>query len=87
MSLTGMDLAELEALKARLTAEAVDVRSVITRCDAELTAVHWSGPDRDRMVDDWRRRDAPFLRRVAEALEQAAKQLGVYIERHRAAVR
>lgn len=78
---SGMDVAQIRNLAARMRAEAADIEATVQRLTARLGSVAWRGPDRERFMSEWEGRHAAALRRVVDGLTQAAEQANEYANR------
>lgn len=78
---TGMDIAQVRALAARMRDEAADIEATIQRLTARLGAAEWRGPDRERFMGEWQQRHATALRRVADGLQRASAEATEYAKR------
>lgn len=85
--LTGMDIAQVRTLAREMTQEAAEIQSMLQSLTAQLTAVPWSGLDRERFLDEWRLRHVAKLRQVEQSLRDAAAQATEYARRQENASR
>lgn len=73
-SVSGMDISQIRSMAKSLDGKADEIRTLVDQLTAEVERASWAGRDRDRFVDEWRARHAAGLRRVADNLDQAARQ-------------
>ncbi len=69
---TGMDIAQIRSLASQMRSRAESFRSMAGDVTARLEAVEWRGPDRDRLLDEWRAGRRGALLALAAALDAAA---------------
>jgi hypothetical protein len=80
-----MQVAEVEALAARLRYGALDIDDIRQYLTAALERTAWEGADRRRFEAEWFGQCAPLLRRVADLLEDAARAAHLQAREQRSA--
>jgi hypothetical protein len=68
----GMDIAQIQALASRMRAQAGRLRAMANEVTGALEAAPWRGPDRERLLDEWRNSRRSALLGMADGLEAAA---------------
>ena len=85
--LTGMDIWQVRSLARQLGSEANDIRGLIGSLTADVQGAPWRGTDRERFVSTWAEVHARALHRVADGLDDAAREADDYADRQEAASR
>lgn len=85
--MTGMDIAQIRALARQMRDEGSAVETAVRTLTTRITALHWSGADRERFVREWQSHHAAASLRVVEGLRAASAQAAQYADRQDAASR
>lgn len=79
--MSGADVAALRSLGWALRRRRQEIDATRRRLSGAVEALNWSGADRDRFVEEWRRVHAPSLSSIAEELGDAADRARHHAER------
>lgn len=72
--MSGMNVQRVYDMARAFTRSGADVDGVINRVTAELEALDWRGPDRDRIVREWTEVHVPRLRQTIQTLQIASNR-------------
>lgn len=72
--LSGMDISQIRSMARTMDGKADEMRTLVDQLTVEVERASWVGQDRERFVDEWRQHHAAALRRVADNLDEAARQ-------------
>lgn len=78
--LSGMDISQIRSMARSMDGKADEMRRLVDQLTGEVERASWAGQDRERFVDEWRQRHAVALRRVADNLDEAARQARIHAD-------
>ncbi|WP_292727431.1 WXG100 family type VII secretion target [Microbacterium sp. UBA837] len=74
MAVWGLDVQQVRQLSTQLNQKAADIDSILSTLTSALDATQWEGPDATQFRSEWSGQHSASLRRVAEALRDAASK-------------
>jgi uncharacterized protein YukE len=87
MSMFGADIAALRGFARALGRTQREIEETRQRLSAAVDGLPWSGADRDRFVDEWRRIHSPALMTIVTEISQASGQATFHADRQEQASR
>jgi hypothetical protein len=73
MSLVGADISALRGFGYSAARRRRDIEATRQRLTLAIEALDWSGPDRDRFLDEWRRFHLPGLMSLEQDIGDVAR--------------
>jgi uncharacterized protein YukE len=73
VSMSGMEIEGVRRLAHQMQGEASDLRRQLARITARVNAVTWSGPDRERFVNEWITTRARWMQTAITDLDEASR--------------
>jgi WXG100 family type VII secretion target len=71
----GAELEQMQGLRASLDRNGVEVSDVASAIRGQLSSTFWKGPAADRFRQGWESEFEPALRKLQEALSEAAREV------------
>jgi uncharacterized protein YukE len=72
MSFLGLDPEAVNTLAVNLHQSADTIQQIMTSLTQQLNGAQWTGPDRDRFVNEWQSQHVAQLHSVINGLQQAS---------------
>lgn len=70
----GLDPEAVRAMASQLTARAQEIRDIGSRVNVTLENTLWTGPDREKVIAQWRETWLVQLLNIADGLTDAARR-------------
>ncbi|WP_104139347.1 WXG100 family type VII secretion target [Arthrobacter sp. ZGTC131] len=75
MAFWGADTDQLKTLSTKLQQGSAEIEKQKSALSSALIGTEWKGPDADRFRSDWESQHAANLAKIAQALEEASRQV------------
>lgn len=75
MAVYGADVEQLEQLARKFDAESQSIKQAISTVANQMGNTWWQGPDANKFRQEWESTHRAALSRIAESLQQVARQV------------
>lgn len=75
MAFWGADTDHLKTLSTKLQQGSAEIEKQKSALSSALLSTDWKGPDADRFRSDWESQHAANLAKIAQALDEASRQV------------
>ena len=62
----GMDVEQVTSVAGSLDGQVARINSILSSLTSKLSATPWTGPDRDRFVEQWSSVHVPAIKKASE---------------------
>ena len=76
----GMDVEGIQKVSGSIDVEASHIQSILTSLTRTLSSTPWTGPDRDRFVQEWQDTHVPAIKKAVADLHEVSSNVKTSIQ-------